>query len=168
VQEVEKMYETLHLHWDVVWEFTKRDLPREHPTSYSVAVFDRFRDAFSIAADILIDSVPERWLEIIGWPESFPVMPYDPAKIPPKLQLLIPYLEKWVRSDDYVRWLALKIAPRQEHDALLSTCDQIGGYVLIQSIVSEMFDENDRAREDEAYVVALLMQMVDHIRIQRR
>src|SRR6185295_13983843 len=105
-------------------------------------------------------NMPERWLEVIGWPESFPVMPYDPAKLPPEFQPLIPYIEKWVRNDDAVRWLALELAPDQEHDDLLSTCDQIGGDGVIRPILSEMFDEKDKTREKEAYVVALLMEMV--------
>jgi hypothetical protein len=168
VQEIVEMYEMRYPLWDEVWQFTETDLPREHPTSYSVAVFTCFRDSFNVVVDILVDNMPEKWLEIVGWPESFPVMPYDPAKIPVELQPLIPYIEKWVRNDDGVRFLALDVAPHQEHDELLSACDQIGGDRVIRSIVSDMVDEKDGTLTNEGYVIALLMDMVEHVRIQKR
>jgi hypothetical protein len=167
VQAILEMYAILYPLWDEVRQFTEADLPRAHPTSYSVAVFSCFQDTFSVSADILVDKMPEKWLEIIGWPERFPVMTYDPAKMPPDLQPLIPYIEKWVREDDYVRGLALDVATPNEQDELLSTCDQIGDEV-IRSLLVEMFDENDTTREKEGYVIAILMEMVDHLRFRKR
>jgi hypothetical protein len=167
VLAIVEMYAILYPLWDEVGQFADSDLPREHPASYSVAVFSCFRDSFSVAGDILVDNVPEKWLEIIGWPERFPVFPYDPAKIPPELQPLIPYIEKWVREDDYVRGLALDVATPNEQDELLSTCDQIGDEV-IRSLLVEIFDENDTTREKEGYVIVILMEMVDHLRFRKR
>jgi len=167
LQEIQEMYKILYPLWDEVWKFTQSDLPRDHPSSYSVTVFDCFRDSFGIAGNILANNMPESWIEIIGWPESFPVIPYNPAKIPPELQPLIPYIEKWVRNDDAARSLAVKIAPHSERDEVLSICDQIGEDV-IRSLIGEMFEENDGTHKMEAYVIALLMEIVDEIRFQKR
>ena len=126
VQDILVMYEIIYPLWDDFCQFTLSEPMPDNPINYEVGMFYNFHHVFSDAANILDEEMPERWLEIIGWPDRFAPLPFDPARVPAEFRPLAPYIEKWVREDDSVRRSALRIATIAELEELLAATDQIG------------------------------------------
>lgn len=98
--EIEEICEVLFGAWDEVIDFTVHHRPDDKLVSLEVEVFHSFSSALSDMYNILSDHNPKRVLEIIGFPETCPPMPFDHSKMPPELRYLISHAEKWVIADE--------------------------------------------------------------------
>lgn len=153
--EIEELYQIMYPLWDDIDRFTiLRSSPDEY-ASYEVAIFEVFRGAFNEASSIVLEKMPERWLEIIGWPEAWPSFALDPAKIPFELQPMIPFAQKWVIEDQGVRDTVFKLATNEELEELIAAVKQIGVERICDLAIKMPYEEGP-----EGYALLLLMDMV--------
>jgi hypothetical protein len=103
--------------------------------------------------------MPERLLEIIGWPERFPSFPFDPAMVPENLRPLAPYIEKWVIQDEGVRDTVLRAATTAELGGFIAVVDQIGRESVFN--LADKMNEGEIAKE-EGIALLYMLQTVEH------
>lgn len=157
ISEIDAMCAAVYPLWDSVDQFTIHH-PEGEPKSLEVEAFYAFRAGFSDMYAILSTYTPKRALEIIGYPEAWPSMPFDRAKVPPELSPLIPYIEKWVIADQGVRDTFVQAATDAEIEDLLSVIRQVGD-ARVRDLMYEMLDTETYSQE--GYVFALLMEAAD-------
>jgi hypothetical protein len=164
LSEIEHLCVILYTAWDAVNKFTvlSSSDELENPEKKT---FDAFRAVFHEAFSILGDKKPKRMLEIIGWPESYPGPKLNSAIVPPELHPLIPFVEKWVISDEGVRWTALKATTHAELEELVVAVNQIGNHI-VRELSFKMLD--DETQQEAGYVFALLMELVDEAELLLR
>jgi len=156
--ELEEVCQALIPAWDDVWKFVNSRPSSNEPLSYEVRIFGALLTTFDEAGKILQERMPQKWLEIIGWPEKFPGSKVAPAKLPLELYPLIPYAEKWVIEDDVVRDTAIGIASEAEIKDLISSVNQIG-VETVRRLALKMTE--DETREAEGYILLTLLELVE-------
>jgi hypothetical protein len=158
IEEILEIYEITVPLWDDMWGFTLSHPNPDDPFSYEVNIFNDFRSSLNTLGNILSDAMPERFLEIIGWPENFPPFPFDPAKVPANLQPLAPYIHKWVREDDSIRRVALRVATTAELEGFVAAIENIGRK-LISELAVELYA--GATAKDEGATLFILLEMGD-------
>ena len=156
--EIEELYAILYPIWDNTWRFATSELSPEGLGSYEMKIFDNFRSVFSEASSILSEDMPQRWLEIIGWPEAFPSRKLDPVRVPAKLKTLIPYVEKWVLEDDSVRDVAIRVATSAELEEFVSTVNRVGSEET-KHLALQMIDEEPQ--KTDGYILLEMLEVAE-------
>ncbi len=116
-----------------------------------------------IAKQAYLNDPPEQdgkvWLKEIGWPELYPGIRLDTAKVPEELHSLLPYIEKWITDDDGVRLTLIEVANDDELEALVSVVKQIGKE-KIRSIAGKLV--YDETRHSEGIYILILVEQAEN------
>jgi hypothetical protein len=165
LNEVESLYTTLYPLWDEIDQFT-RLVPGEL-ASQEVRAFNGLYSVLSEAFVMLSQMNPARALEIVGYPEAFPRIKFDAARLPQELQPIIPHAVKWVIEDDGIRHMAIDVASSDALDGLKAAVDGIGRE-RVEALARNMVESKER--ETEGYVFLILLELADQAAyiLQRR
>lgn len=156
IEEIEAMYATLHPLMGEILDFILAHRDSNDSASYEVMLLGMLRH--SNAGRVLSEVMPERYLQIVNWPDDFPPFSFDTARVPAILQRLEPYIKKWVRHDSLVRGLALHVATTAELEDFVGVAEQIGRKRISQMGLDLIDGE---VAKEEGYTLLYMLDMVD-------
>jgi hypothetical protein len=159
LSELEALDRVVHPVLNDIHRFSLSKPTADEPGGYEAGVFDALSDTWREAGHILYEEMPrEQWLKLVGWPEEFAPFPFDPSKVPAEFRPLAPYIEKWVREDDFVRVSALEVAPTAELEEFVAAVNHVG-WRLISILAGELFEAE--TAKDEGVALLILSEMVE-------